>query len=350
MTAQNSYADRLPDPVDAAYETAHAAAPAQSQWLDEDQPDPVPAAPLRVAAGPAVDRGWSIGDAGRAFAEVEAVLGDSTEGPDTIADGGVVASMHVLAASVRGLSHRQKGTPRQDSYGFATTPDRQWLVVVVADGVSAGRLSHRAAQLVARHAPGRVAEEIGRVPDIREIDWYAIFQQLAGRIVAVGQKLLAEEGAVEVTAQQVSAAMATTVTIAVVELHPVEATRRVHVAWLGDSPAWMLCGERWYCLTEVKNAGQEVATSSVLALPRLPSEPDNLPRVRWRVPPDGTLLVMTDGVGDPLGSADGDVATALAEVWRTPPTVFRFAEQVAFGRKSFDDDRTVVAVWPRTGP
>ncbi|HZO64494.1 MAG TPA: protein phosphatase 2C domain-containing protein [Kribbellaceae bacterium] len=294
------------------------------------------------------NRGWSIGDAGRAFAEVEPVLGDLNEGPDTMADGGVVGSVHVLAASVRGLSHRQQGTPRQDSYGFAVTADRRWLVLTVADGVSAGRLSHRAAQLVTRYGPGLVAAEIDREGAPWNVPWYEIFQQLAGRIISVGQKLLAAEGIPDATPQGVSDAMATTVTVVVMELAPVEGTRRVAVAWQGDSPVWLVYRDEWRCLTEVKNLSKELASSSVMALPRLPSDPDMLRHTATMVPLDATLLVMTDGVGDPLGTADGDVAAALAEAWHTPPTVFRFAEQVAFGRKSFDDDRTVVAVWPRT--
>lgn len=310
----------------------------------------VQAAVIPPAGDPGQDGRWYIGDAGRAFNEVEPILGESAEGHDTIADGGTVGSVHLLAASVRGLSHRQNGTPRQDSYGFAFTPDRRWLVVVVADGVSAGRLSHRAAQLVARQAPGLVITELTEVPDIRQIGWYKIFETLAGRIVAVGRKLLAEEGAAEPTSKDVANVMATTATIAVVETSP-DHDRYVTYAWLGDSPMWTVqTRSAWQCLTEVKNEGQEIASSSVRALPHLPHESAMLPQDCTLLPPDARLLLMTDGVGDPLGDADGEVAKVLDEVWRKPPSVFRFAEQVAFGRKSYDDDRTVVAIWPRTEP
>jgi serine/threonine protein phosphatase PrpC len=305
----------------------------------------------RTALDPGKDARWSIGDPGRAFAEVVPVLGDPAEGPDTIADVGTVGSVHLVAASVRGLSHQQNGTPRQDSYGFAYTADKAWLVVVVADGVSAGPLSHRAAQLVARHAPGRVIAEFAEVGDVGAIDWYKIFEDLAKRVLRIGQKLLIEKGAAEAAVEDVPDAMATTATIAVVEISPPGDERRVAYAWLGDSPIWRVDNEGvWQCLTEVKNAGQDVPKSSVNALPRLPSEPVKLPHDCRSIPADAMLLLMTDGVGDPLGAADGEVAARLAEVWRRPPNMFRFAEQVAFGRKSFDDDRTVVAVWPRTEP
>ena len=58
------------------------------------------------------------------------------------------------------------------------------------------------------------------------------------------------------------------------------------------------------------------------------------------------LVLMSDGVGDPLGAGTGEVGQTLAESWRKPPYILTFAAQVEFARRSFDDDRTVIAVWP----
>jgi hypothetical protein len=60
---------------------------------------------------------------------------------------------------------------------------------------------------------------------------------------------------------------------------------------------------------------------------------------------DEALFVMTDGVGDPLGDAAGEVGQFLGEVWRAAPDVLTFAAQVGFARQTYDDDRTVVGVW-----
>jgi serine/threonine protein phosphatase PrpC len=361
MTGQSSLPDELGDPIAVAVNYDPAAGRRQRPPANEapTRPSPtpghtrapgVPAATLPPDFDLGSDGRWAIGDAGRAFTEVEPALGDSGEGPDTIADGGSMGSLHLVAASVRGLSHRQQGTPRQDSYGFAVSRDKKWLIAVVADGVSAGRLSHRAAQLVARLAPTRVLDQLEAVDDLVRVDWYRIFKGLATRILTVGQKLLAEEGdVVDPTPEDVCDAMATTATIAVVEISPLpDQSRYVTYAWLGDSPMWYLTKrDGWHCLTEVKNAGQDIAKSSVHALPRVPEDPAKLSQASTYIPADARLLLMTDGVGDPLGAADGEVAEVLAEVWRRPPSVFRFAEQVAFGRKTFDDDRTAVGIWPR---
>jgi hypothetical protein len=143
--------------------------------------------------------------------------------------------------------------------------------------------------------------------------------------------------------------MGTTATILVCEAAPAGATRAVYIAWMGDSPVWLIDNSQWHCLTEIKNAGRDVASSSVAALPHLPGDPLQLPTSCYAIPVDGCLLVMTDGVGDPLGDGRGEVARVLAGEWTQPPALFRFAEQVAFGRKSYDDDRTVVGIWPRSG-
>jgi hypothetical protein len=62
--------------------------------------------------------------------------------------------------------------------------------------------------------------------------------------------------------------------------------------------------------------------------------------------PQDVLVLMTDGVGDALGDGTGPVGDFLAERWRVPPTNLEFAAHVDFQRNTFDDDRTVVALWP----
>lgn len=301
--------------------------------------------PTSGRAGPAP---VVIGDSGRAFTEVRPVLfADQWVQADTEIDGGSLGGLEVRAASLRGLSHRHQGTPRQDAYGFAVADG--WFTAVVADGVSSGPLSHEAARLVARRGPEQVVRQLGAGRAPADIDWPEVFSVLAKLILRAGERSLTRSHITPAEGQSVDqavvAAMATTATFVVC---PTSAAgqREAAVAWMGDSPAWRLAADGgWQCLSEVKGAGAEVATSRVPALPMLPG--DTVPSRVVTLAPDDVLLVMTDGVGDPLGGADGEVGRFLADVWRTPPDPLDFAAQTGFGRKSYDDDRTVVGVWPR---
>lgn len=114
---------------------------------------------------------------------------------------------------------------------------------------------------------------------------------------------------------------------------------------LGDSSGWLLAdGVRWVPLGDVKNAGNVIAESATACLPLLPEGDPEV--VRAELAAGSALVLMSDGVGDPLGGGTGDVGRALAASWATPPHPIEFLAQVAFGRKTFDDDRAAVAVWP----
>ncbi|WP_229072853.1 protein phosphatase 2C domain-containing protein [Actinoplanes sp. DH11] len=310
--------------------------------------------------GPAADGPVTatIGDPGRAHTEVRPRLrSDPAQPPDTVVDHGTAVSLEVRAASVRGLSHRESGTPRQDAYGFALTADEQHLVVVVADGVSAGALSHEAAAFVGRRGPREVVRHLdaGTPPEL--LPWSEVFTGLAATILAEGARSLlrAEPGRFAAHPPEegdVAAAMATTATFLICPTTPPRGgERHVHLAWIGDSPAWALDPDGgWHNLSGIKGAGAEVTSSRVEALPRIPRDPAALPRAAYPLRDDWTLLVMTDGTGDPLGPAHGEVAGQLATWWRRPPPPLVFADQVGFGRRSYDDDRTVVSIWPGGGP
>jgi hypothetical protein len=248
---------------------------------------------------------------------------------------------HVVlrAASVRGLSHRAYGKPRQDEYGYQLTPDGRYLVLCVADGLSSGLRSHLGAEVAVRTGAALLVNALaGTAP--AELDWDQIVGEVAGHIVAFARKRLpdGEEMAVE----DVVDWMGTTATYAVVDL--AGEVLDVHAVMVGDSSAWVLRADGWQALSAVKNAGADIATSAVEALPRV-SQRDR-PRLHATVHAGEALVLMSDGVGDALGDGCGEVGAFLGAAWRTPPHEVEFVGQVGFSRKSFDDDRTVIAVWP----
>jgi hypothetical protein len=127
-----------------------------------------------------------------------------------------------------------------------------------------------------------------------------------------------------------------------------EASLRAYLIGIGDSPAWVLTGSGDFVqvLASKEESASGISSSAVSGLPRVPT---GLAPTVVEVAPGEVLLVGTDGVGDPLGSgqgAVGDLIRAIAGGQRRP-SLIEFAHGVDFSRETFDDDRTLVAVWPQ---
>lgn len=292
----------------------------------------------------------AIGDPGRAATTVVPRPDDRFPfRHDIVADvaripGPATGELHLLGASVRGLSHLYYGKVRQDAFGYLVTKDGRWLVAAVADGVSAGAHSHVAADIVSRVGCRLITAQLEE-RDPAELDWPALLDTLVAEIVGHACRKL---GLVDPTVADVAAELAATALFAVVAVEPSGAGERpVHVMSLGDTSAWVLRPDAtpgWESLQDVKNQGSAVASSATMALPGLPAE--LAPPVATTLRAGEVLVLMSDGVGDPLGGGTGEVGEYLAEAWRRPPDPFSFIAQVGFHRRSYDDDRTVLAVWP----
>lgn len=294
--------------------------------------------------------GFSVGDPGRAAASVvprpdellpfrHDIVLDGVRIP-----GSTGSELELRAASIRGLSHQYYGTVRQDEFAYLVTGNGRWLVLAVADGLSSARYSHRAAEIVCADGCRRVARQLAE-RDLAELDWQALFTGLGDTVVArASEELDLVDPPVEAVAEQ----MAATALFAVVDLVPTDTGgHRAHVMSLGDTSAWLLRPDRpvpWEPLQAVKNAGGAVASSATAAVPAVPRTVG--PPVVTELCPGDALVLMSDGVGDPLGGGTGEVGAFLADAWRAVPEPLTFAAQVGFRRRSYDDDRTVLAVWP----
>ncbi|MEV0566334.1 protein phosphatase 2C domain-containing protein [Dactylosporangium sp. NPDC050588] len=333
----------------------------QSQSQSQSQPQSEPRAEVRPQAqppgrGPEPDwvggfTPYSVGEPGAAALRVKP-RPDPAEWDrrDTVLDGVYlhdVTDRRVLqlrAASVRGLSHRYNGTVRQDDYAFRCTDDRRHLVAVVSDGVSNSKLSHKAASVVTRLGAELVSLALTRKPPA-EIDWPEIVTQLSDEIVRLGNKLVEPppDGG-ELDAGEIARHLAATALFGVIDLRPVEPEVDAYFYAVGDSSAWVLRdGRHWQPMFETKNSGEGAATSVTKALPL--SRPPAGGCVTTTVRKGDVVVLMSDGLGDPLEDGTRTVGRFLAEAWREPPAPLQFAAQVDFARKTHDDDRTAVAIW-----
>lgn len=259
----------------------------------------------------------AIGDPGRAARELGAGIPPQAQWPtDHALSECATPFAEVRAASVRGLLHRHRGQPRQDT--FAIQRADPGLTVVVCDGVGSQPLSHMAAELVAKGLANDYDPTEGWVPAILRVN-----SELSGFAAQYGERQ-----------------MATTVVAA--HVSPGDGTLMADIAWTDDSVAWHLSPEgTWTELGHDISGAAPVHTGSVRALPAA------APRIATSQFEfsAGALFLMTDGVGVPLaGSAL--VRQTLGGWWQHPVDVFTFAMQCNFASKTHIDDRTVVALWP----
>lgn len=258
--------------------------------------------------------------------------------PDSLVDGWSTGHMELRLASVRGYSHRFSGTPRQDDAVVAFHRPTDSIVFAVADGVSNARYSAVGAGLACRTAVSVLANGLDAG---RSVAWTPLAQSVALKLTehAEGAGLLGAG-----VDRPVAADYATTLVAGHVAPGPAGGLVATMIQ-IGDSGAWVLAdGEFVDVLAPKTSPGATVVSSAVLALPSLP---EVVPPVTVDVGPDDVLLVGTDGVGDPLGDGTGMVGDLLREVLREPPPPLGWAHAVDFSRETFDDDRTLLAVWPR---
>jgi hypothetical protein len=260
--------------------------------------------------------------------------------PDVVIDGWSTDAMTVRGVSQRGHLHRFNGAPRQDDVALHQLPDGR-VIVLVADGVSGATQSHIGAITATRYAAEWLQSHLA--DDLADTDWLALVKSTAWALTERAQTLL---GLALPDPVRAEAELATTLVCAVVE--PTRtAALRAHLVGVGDSSAWLLSSGNFIELLGGKAMpAAGIASSAVAGLPRVPNE---LTPVVVDVEVGEVLLIGTDGVGDPLGSGDGGVGNLFRRMLGgpVPPSLIEFAHTVDFSRETFDDDRTLVAIWPK---
>ncbi|MGH9106110.1 MAG: protein phosphatase 2C domain-containing protein, partial [Acidimicrobiales bacterium] len=336
--------------------------------------------------------GWSgpaWGEPSRATASpVPLRTGASAAAAAYRADGGVAQEFAVLAASVAGVSHRLAGRRCEDSWGWVQpAPGR--LALVVADGVSgAGRGGEGADQAV----DAACASLLG----CPGAGWGEV--ECSAAISAASQELLRAGGGA-------AAEFSTTLVVALISLGPDGAD--VCLGRVGDSTAYSLSAGEWEELFGYGEATYEMLSTATNVLPFtgagagagedasagagtgqlpvgggprvapgavVPGEPGPAGRAgeelqpvslapgervpgelrSMSLPPGAALVLMTDGVANPLRDGPGTVAPALAAVLAgagsegsgTGLAPLELAHALDFSRRGALDDRTVAVAWP----
>lgn len=259
--------------------------------------------------------------------------------PDTLLDGWSTEEFAVRGASVRGYLHRYNGAPRQDDFSISARTDGRRIIAAVADGVSQAAQSHIGSTTAVRYASQWLEQKLGGSLD--DVDWKSMVESTAWALVQQAQAI---DPACD-NAELAEEMLATTLVCAVVDATD-DGKCVADIVTVGDSGAWLLTSSGYTRLVGGK-AEEEggVSSSAVSGLPRVPR--DGQVR-RVALAENDVLLLGTDGFGDPLGGGEGLVGDLFARLLLPgPPTLTEFGHALDFSRETFDDDRTLVAIWRR---
>ncbi|MET0425009.1 MAG: protein phosphatase 2C domain-containing protein [Actinoplanes sp.] len=317
---------------------------------------------------------WIVGDAGRQpDVRPKVAASFKTPPPDLVVDGAEVGSISFRAASVRGIGHQERGEPRQDAYAVRFTQDKRWLVGCIADGVSEGHRSHEAAATIVDKITDVLVTHLTRnAAEEKFLDWprlaktklpwneavseanAAVMAQAKEHLTRVYKRQQNDDKLRELEesysfAHARSIMSSTALAFIVATAPSADGTYHALLANVaGDSSAFLLQNNAWIPMSDIKNEGKEIFSGSVRSLPNDVSVHVN----PFYLQVGDAFVVMTDGLGDPLGAARGTVGAFLRHHWQTPPDPLAFAQHLSFYKKTFTDDRTAVMVWgepPRKG-
>lgn len=279
---------------------------------------------VRLARGPVT--------IGEPAAAIEAILaGGDPYRPDTIADGGSAFGLTVRAASVRGLYKRYTGGPRQDDICLRVHHASGTLVAAVADGVSGAPRSDLGAALAVRYATAAVVRQLD--DGGASLDFRRVFEHAAWALIEEHRRASGDAGA---TVAEAAASLATTLLVAAVR------DADVQLAAVGDSPAFVLTGREYDAVVGEPERSDGLIGGGVEALPRAAGA---VQTSRCSLHPGAVLLLCTDGLALPLAGGGGEVGATLARELARPPDIVDFARLLDFSRSTYDDDRSLIAVW-----
>ncbi|MEO3887005.1 protein phosphatase 2C domain-containing protein [Nonomuraea sp. B5E05] len=245
--------------------------------------------------------------------------GADSRAPGVALDGGMLAQTTIRAVSIRGRRHRYRGEPLQDAYAVRLSADGRWVIAAVADGLGSTLHAEHAAAVAVRAATNLALTS--------DPGWHAAFATIAGEVMRATSRF----------AGRASDPPATTLTIAVV---PADGGRGIAAcAAIGDSPALWLHDGTWTELFPPDGRRPDNVTSAL---------PDDLGELRERQidwQPGDVLVLCSDGFGTAMGGGGSVLARQLVTSWSSPPALRSFYRDVGFHLSTYDDDRTVLALW-----
>ena len=255
----------------------------------------------------------------------------------------------VAGMSIRGASHQEKGAPNQDA--FSITFARDYLVAVVSDGVSSAKHSGYGSRYMSTKVSRGIAIELDKqTSELGESDVQRIISSAISESAKSLMNWTADSfEAPDAIADQVkSEQMAATLTVAVIPNKTnSENQREMTLAFIGDSPCYILAEDTWNIMTPATKEGLIVENSTSWVPGAVVGEVD-VQFLNAKVTHTDIILLMTDGVSTSLGDGSYPVAQFLGPRLAQPQNMGDYFDSLNFDRRGEADDRTLVAIYSQT--
>ena len=234
------------------------------------------------------------------------------------------AKKDIVAASNRGRSHAQEGKPRDDDFRLYHSDDNDWYVIAVADGAGSAKYSRKGSEVACRTVVEHCKEKLRDAEAFENIikaynnaDDEAAARKAVGDMVyhIVGNAAFKAHKAIGEVAMTVENAkmkdFATTLLLAVCKKF--DFGWFVASFWVGDGAMCIYNDEtKSIKLLGTPDEGEFSGQTRFLTMPEIFQDQKAFyQRLRFGIVDDFTaLMLMTDGVSDPMFGTDANLNNA----------------------------------------
>ena len=286
-------------------------------------------------------------------------LSSGKEMRDLVVQNGVHADLAVVGATYCGRRHQLRGDPNDDSFRIAplTGVSGSWVVAAVSDGVGSARYGAIGSSVASEHAVALIMHSLRKQQNVA-ISEYAVSvrQQIVPFLTKLTeavqqhmqnslQEWIASAEYTPPTDTDLKELQATLTAVAVRAEPNDDGNFDGVLIAVGDSPALVLRDGSYRPLLEDRESDGLHATATQGVFGATDANVKT-----FSLSPHDVLLLTTDGLASFLMHEGGNTALGnhIAARWAQPIEATCFARDISFDLASADDDRTAIAIWPRT--
>ncbi|WP_080964147.1 PP2C family serine/threonine-protein phosphatase [Rhodopseudomonas palustris] len=278
-------------------------------------------------------------------------------------------STPIAAASVRGRAHAHAGGFREDAFKVLYEPNTDWSVIAVADGAGSAHLSRRGASIAVdsatRHLREALNAELGfalskEIANSPNTTTSAILKPILYELLVSAGFFAAQ--AIEAESKLIGCAPKDLSTTLLLTAYRRFGDEHFFASFgVGDGLA-VIVSELRETAKVMNNAdsGDYAGQTRFLSVSEFVDPQRSMDRIHFETTPDFTaLLMMTDGVSDPLFGETNSATHSVYDAWKTSIAPFvrpneciqsngqSLADWLCFYTPNHHDDRTLAVLWNR---